>query len=203
MKALFATTNPAKIKYYASELIKKDIEILTLKDLNINFDVNEDGKTAVENAIIKSKEYYNISKILTISIDDSLYIEGLEEEKQPGTNVRRVNGMRLDDNQVIEYYSNLIKELGGKVSAKWIKGIAIYDGKEIKTFEYVRDEFFLINKQSSVINEGYPLDSLTIIPEFNKYLSDLTEEELKKYKQRNNNREILSFILENVKENSI
>ena len=32
------------------------MEILSLKDLNINVDIEEDGKTFEENAIIKAKE---------------------------------------------------------------------------------------------------------------------------------------------------
>ena len=35
MKVLFATTNSAKVKYYANRLLKDGIELVTLKDLNI------------------------------------------------------------------------------------------------------------------------------------------------------------------------
>ena len=36
MKVLFATTNPAKVKRYSEELKEKDIEVLTIKDIEIN-----------------------------------------------------------------------------------------------------------------------------------------------------------------------
>ena len=36
MKVLFATTNPAKVKKYKKTLEEKGIELLTLKDLDIN-----------------------------------------------------------------------------------------------------------------------------------------------------------------------
>ena len=36
MKLLFATTNLAKIKKYAEELKKKNIEVITIKNLDIN-----------------------------------------------------------------------------------------------------------------------------------------------------------------------
>ena len=36
MKVLFATTNPAKIKRYADKLQERNIEVLTIKDLEIN-----------------------------------------------------------------------------------------------------------------------------------------------------------------------
>ena len=35
MKVLFATTNPAKIKKYADKLQERNIEVLTIKDLEI------------------------------------------------------------------------------------------------------------------------------------------------------------------------
>ena len=40
MKVLFATTNPAKIKKYYDRLKEKDIELITLKDIGINLNVD-------------------------------------------------------------------------------------------------------------------------------------------------------------------
>ena len=73
MKVLFATTNPAKIRKYAEKLQEKNIEVLTLKDLNINLHVEENGKNSLENAEIKARAYYEASKIITISMDCSLF----------------------------------------------------------------------------------------------------------------------------------
>ena len=104
MKVLFATTNPAKIKKYADKLKEKDIEILTIKDLGINLKPEETGKNAIENAYIKAKAYYDKTKVVSIGMDNNLYIEGLPEEKQPGTHVRRINGKELNDEEMIEYH---------------------------------------------------------------------------------------------------
>ena len=109
MKVLFATTNPAKIKKYAERLKEKNIELLTIKDLGINLKPEETGKNAIENAYIKAKAYYDETKITTIGMDNNLYIEDLPEEKQPGTHVRRVNRKELNDDEMIEYYCNLVK----------------------------------------------------------------------------------------------
>lgn len=92
MKVLFATKNPAKIKRYAEELEKRNIEVATVKDLGIDLHVEENGKNAIENAYIKAKAYYDKTVITTIGIDNNLFIEELPDEKQPGTHVRRVNG---------------------------------------------------------------------------------------------------------------
>ena len=198
MKVLFATTNLAKINYYAEELIRKGMTILTLNDLKLSSEIEEDGKDPVESAIVKAKSYYNISKITTVAMEDRLYIEGLEEALQPNINFRKVNGKRLEDNEMIEYYSNLVKKLGGKAGAKWIKGVAIYSKGGLKTLEYSKVNFWLVDKPSREIKEGYPLDSLTMIPEFNKYLTDLTWEEYELFKKQNNSKSILDFIIKNV-----
>jgi len=139
MKVLFATTNPAKIKKYAEKLKQKNIEVLTIKDLGINLKPEETGNNAIENAYIKAKAYYDKTKITTIGMDNNLYIEELPEEKQPGTHVRRVNGKELNDDEMIEYYCNLVKEYGGKLKAKWVYGMVIYDGKEKKEMtDYIK-----------------------------------------------------------------
>ena len=126
MKVLFATTNPAKVKKYKKALEEKGIELLTLKDLHINIKVEETGKNAIENAYIKAKSYYEVAHIPTIGMDNCIFVEELTEEEQPGTNVRRVNGKRLDDDEMLEHYTKLIKKYGGKLTAKWVYGMIIY-----------------------------------------------------------------------------
>ena len=179
MKVLFATTNPAKIKRYVDKLKEKNIEVLTIKDLGINLKPEETGKNAIENAYIKAKTYYDETKITTIGIDNNLYIEGLPEEKQPGTHVRRVNGKELTDDEMIDYYCKLVSEYGEKLSAKWVFGMVIYDGKEPKKYSWSKSHFYLVNKPCEKRNPGYPLDSISIMPECNKFFVDLTDEDRK------------------------
>ena len=145
MKILFATKNPAKVRRYVEKLKENNIEVLTIKDLGISLNVEETGKNAIENAYIKAKTYYDETKITTIGIDDNLYIEGLPKEKQPGTHVRRINGKELNDEEMIEYYSNLVKEYGGKLEAKWVYGMVIYNGKEAKEYNWSKGHFYLVS----------------------------------------------------------
>ena len=198
MKILFATTNPAKIKRYAEKLKDKNIEVLTLKDVGVNFKPEETGKDAIENAYIKAKAYYNATKITTISMDNNLFIEELPQEKQPGTHVRRINGKELTDEEMIEYYCNLVNEYGGKLTAKWVYGMVIYDGEEAKTYTWSKSHFYFTNKPSEKRNPGYPLDSMSIIPELNKYIVDLTEEDRNKNKNNYKEEEVIDFIVNNI-----
>lgn len=199
MKVLFATTNPAKIKKYAEKLKENNIEVLTIKDLGINLKPEETGKNAIENAYIKAKAYYDKTKIITIGMDNNLYIEELPEEKQPGTHVRRVNGKELNDDEMIEYYCNLVKEYGGKLTAKWVYGMVIYDGKETKEYSWSKNDFCLVDKPCEKRNPGYPLDSISIAQKYNKYLVELTDEERKDNREESNHNEDIDFIINNVK----
>lgn len=195
MKVLFATTNPAKVNKFKKRLEQKGIEVLTLKDFNINEKVEETGKNAIENAVLKAKGYYEIAKIPTIGMDNNLFIENIPEEKQPGTHVRRIGGKELTDEEMIEYYTNLVKENGNKLTAKWVYGMAVYNGKDIKTFTWSKSNFYFIDIPSNKRTPGYPLDSISIIPEFDKYLVELTEDEKKIINSENNEEDIIKFIV--------
>ena len=198
MKVLFATTNPAKVKKYKEELKNRGIELLTIKDLDLDFKVEENGKNALENAYIKAKAYYDKTHITTIATDNSLFIEELPQEKQPGVYVRRINGKRLTDEEMIEYYTNLVKEYGGKLTAKWVYGMVIYDGKEPREYSWSKSHFYFVDKPSEKRNPGYPLDSISIIPEFNKYMLELTEEEKKKLDNSKNDEGVINFLINNI-----
>ena len=64
------------------------------------------------------------------------------------------------------------------------------------TASFERHNIYFVNKPSKVIREGYPLNSISIVPKYNKYLSELTSEELESYNKTNENKEIFDFIIE-------
>ena len=197
-KVLFATINPAKVKKYKEQLEEKGIELITIEDLDFALPINENGKNAIENAYIKAKAYYDVIKIPTIGMDNYLFIKELPEEKQPGAYVRRVNGKRLSDEEMITYYTHLVKNYGGKLTAKWVYGMVICNGKNTKEYSSSKDHFYFIDKPSPKRNPGYPLDSITIVPEFNQYLIELTKEQKEQYKAKDKIDEVVNFIVQNV-----
>ena len=197
MKVLFATTNPAKIKKYSGRLKENGIEVITLKDIDVNINIEENGKNALENAYIKAKTSYDATNIISIGMDNNLFIEELPEEKQPGTHVRRINGKELNDEEMIEYYTNLVKQYGGKLTAKWVYGMVVYDGKEAKKYTWNKSHFYFVDKPCKIRNLGYPLDSISIMPEYNKYFVELTKEE--KNNNQNGEDDVIEFLLKSLK----
>lgn len=179
-KIVFATNNPTKAKRFSKDLLKYDIEVLSLNDLKLNLNVEESGKNAIENALIKARSCYNKVKIPTIGMDDTLYLENVPEKKQPGLYVRRVNGKTLNDEEMIEYYTSLVKEYGtnGKLNCKWIYGLAVINeiGEE-STYTWYKDNFYMIDTRSDKINPGYPLNSISKYKKINKYFTEISDDD--------------------------
>ncbi len=181
-KVLFATGNPSKAKRFSKGLLDKGIEVITLKDIEKDIEINEDGKNAIENAIIKAKAYAEVVNMPVFAMDDNLYLENVPEEKQPGVFVRRVNGKRLNDEEMLQHYTGLVKEYGkeGKLDCKWVYGMAVInEKKEINTYTWEKGEFYFVEKISDKIRAGYPLDSISINKKLNKYFTDITPEDKK------------------------
>lgn len=195
MKVLFATTNPAKISKYKDALTKNGIELLTLADLDFKLDIDENGKDAIENATIKAKSYFEKTNIPTIGMDNSLFIEGIDLTEQPGTYVRRINGKELTDDEMLEYYTGLVKKYGHDLVAKWVYGMVVYTNKGSYNYTWNYDEFYLTDKVNSKRHPGYPLDSISIDMNIEKYFVDLTEEDKKQNKKKDNIDSIIDFII--------
>lgn len=184
-KIVFATGNPTKSKRFSKGLAKYEIEVLSLKDLNLELDVDENGKDAIENALIKARACYERTKMPSIGMDDTLYLENVPENKQPGLFVRRVNGKTLNDEEMIEHYISLVKEYGtdGKLNCKWVYGLAVIDenGNE-STYTWHKDDFYMVDIPLQKINPGYPLNSISKYKNINKYFTEITDEDKEKIK---------------------
>lgn len=195
MELLFATTNESKLKRF-NKLEEQGIKLLSLKDLNVDINIDENGKNAIENAVIKAMAYYEKLSITTMAMDDNLYIENIPDDLQPGMYVRRVNGRRLSDDEMIDYYSNLAKTYGdnGLLTARWVYGIAIIKDGNIKTYTWSKDDFYISSKISPKRHIGYPLDSISINKKLNKYFTDITNDAELDY----NEDHVINFIINNV-----
>lgn len=197
-KVLFATQNESKVKRFEKELLKNDIEIISINDVKEKLDIEENGKNAIDNALIKARTYANVYKIPVFAMDDNLYIENIPEDKQPGMYVRRVNGKRLTDEEMIEYYSKLAHEYGedGKLTAKWVYGIAVINNNKESTYFWSKEDFYIVDKRSDKIDKGYPLNSISINKKLNKYFTDMTKEDFNSIKEDEN--DVIRFLCKNL-----
>ena len=60
--------------------------------------------------------YYEAFQIPVFSCDSGLYFDNVPDEVQPGVHVRNVNGKCLSDDEMIDYYSGLVKKYGNLVA---------------------------------------------------------------------------------------
>lgn len=197
-KVLFATGNESKALRFKDELLAKGIEIITIKDIDKEIEVIENGMDAIENALIKARSYAKEINIPVFAMDDNLYIENIPEEKQPGMYVRRVNGKRLTDEEMIEYYSNLAHTYAsdGKLTCRWVYGIAVINKGRESTYSFSKDDFYLVDKPTDKINKGYSLNSISINKKLNKYFTDITKEDKENLKE--DETDVIEFIAKNV-----
>lgn len=193
-KVLFATENESKCERFKNALLKNNIEIITINDIDKKQDIIENGKDAIENALIKARAYAKVCDIPVFAMDDNLYIDNLPKEKQPGMYVRRVNGKRLTDDEMIEYYSNLAKVYGekGRLTCRWVYGMAIINNNHEYTYTWSKEDFYIVDKPSNKINPGYPLNTISINKKLNKYFTDITEDDKKKIKEDESN--VIEFL---------
>lgn len=173
----YATNNKSKLHNMVYRLRDYPIKVICPEDRNLSIDVVENGKTAVENAILKASRYYEVVKMPTIAGDSGLTLSGVSEEEQPGLFVRRVQGKVLSDDEMIDYYATLAGKANGECYLHYFTGIALItrDG----TFTTELKEVPL--KLSPVPNKnrkhrGNPLDVITRL-EDGRYFNELSDEE--------------------------
>lgn len=181
MKLLYGTGNPAKLESMKTRLAQLDIELLGLQDLvaegkNIP-KVPEDGNTPLENARQKAIAYYEAFQIPVFSCDSGLYFDDVPDEVQPGVHVRNINGKCLSDDEMIEYYTGLVRKYG-KLKARYKNAICFVKDRE-HIYEAMEpsmasEPFLLTDRPHSTIRkEGFPLDSLSVDIKTGQYYYDL------------------------------
>lgn len=178
MRILYGTTNQAKIDSMKRITASLNLEIIGLKDLKQPLPVvEENGKDPLENARIKARAYYNAFKMPVFSCDSGLYFDELDKASQPGTNVRRVNGKELSDEEMIAHYSELARRHHNQLTGRYRNAICfIRDEEKIFTSmdkSLETEPFMLVGEPHEKRVKGFPLDSLSVDFITGKYYYDL------------------------------
>lgn len=175
---LFGTSNTGKMQAMRKHIGSLNIHLLSLHDIAVTLpDIDESGNEPLENARIKALAYYEAIRMPVFSCDSGLFIKGAPPEMQPGVHVRTINGTYLSDEEMITYYSELAKKLGGQMTVQYRNGICLVMN-ENAIYEYAGDdiageEFIITSIPHTRRTSGFPLDSLSIHIESGKYYYDL------------------------------
>ncbi len=193
---LFGTTNEAKVKQLQGALAPIGVTVRGVKDKTSLPPVKEDGKTARENARKKAMTYAKALHTTVLSMDNALYFDELSPEEQPGLNVRRINAKatRPSDDELLAHYSELIHRFGERTRGRWEFAICIAtsEGKFEETTIISPRIFTSVPSQKTV--PGYPLESIQIDPETEKYISEMSQEEQDAFWQRAIGKPLQEFI---------
>ena len=203
MKILFATGNETKAKRFSKGLLENGIEVITLKDIDKDIEIEENGKDAIENALIKARAYSNIVDIPVFAMDDNLFLENVPDDKQPGMYVRRVNGKRLNDEEMLNHYIGLVKEFGtnGRLTCRWVYGMAVINNGKEYTYTWSKEDFYMVENLSNKIQPGYPLNSISVNKRLNKYFTDMTEED--KLLVQEDESDVVDFIVNSINKEKV
>lgn len=177
MDILVATKNKGKLKEIRS--ILDDFNVLGLDDVGIDVDVEENGTTFEENALIKAREICKLSGKTVIADDSGLEVDYLNGA--PGIYSARYTDGSDDDrvNKLLSELENVPREERG---AHFTCAIAIVypDGREY-TF---RGECYGIIDTVKKGENGFGYDPVFYFEEYNMTLAEASEEMKNKVSHR-------------------
>ena len=177
---LLATTNPGKIKEIRS-CFGNEIELKSLKDFGDIKEIEEDGQTFEENARKKALGYAKATGCLTIADDSGLVIDALGGA--PGVKSARFSGdkQRNEERAIIDHRNiakvlELLKDVSkDKRAARFVCCLCMASPDKILIEASGAMEGIIIDKEIGTNGFGY--DPILYIPELQKTVAQLTQEE--------------------------
>lgn len=124
MDIVAATKNKGKIKEIQEGLKGLNIRVLSLDDLGLDIEIEEDGKSYAENAVKKALEVAKRAGKIALADDSGLEIDALNG--RPGINSSRFGGDNADDRERNLKILEMMKDVPqGKRGARFRCVIAI------------------------------------------------------------------------------
>ena len=177
MKLIFATHNQHKLQEMKL-LLPKNMELVSLADLNFTEDIMETGSTLKDNALLKARYIYNRFHTNCFADDSGLEVEALNGA--PGVYSARYAGLQKND---IDNNQKLLAELKDIPSRnacfKTVIAIII-NGKE-HTFEGIIKGVILSEMKGT---QGFGYDPLFQPNGYHKTFAEMSTEEKSKISHR-------------------
>lgn len=179
-KIVFATKNQGKLKEIR-EILGDKYNIVSMEEAGINIDVEENGTTFEENAILKAEAVMKICNEMVLADDSGLEVDYLN--KEPGIYSSRYMG---EDTPYSIKNQAIIDKLQGvedeKRTARFVCAVACA----------IPDKYTLIAKETmegiiahEIIGEnGFGYDPIFYLPEYKKTSAQLTMDEKNKISHR-------------------
>lgn len=179
MKIIAATSNAGKIREIKKIFCDDKVEILSMGEIGIDIEIEENGKTFEENALIKARTISKMTGEIALADDSGLCVDAMGGA--PGIYSARYAGEDATDAQRIE---KLLGELLGEENrkAKFVSVIAVVfpDGTELTA-----DGEVLGRISDKVYGDGgFGYDPVFISDELEKTFGEATADEKNKISHR-------------------
>ncbi|MCI1931799.1 MAG: RdgB/HAM1 family non-canonical purine NTP pyrophosphatase [Clostridia bacterium] len=179
MEMIFATTNAGKTLEVKKML--GNVSLLTMKEAGINIDIEENGKTFEENALIKARTVSKLSGKIAIADDSGLEIDYLN--KEPGVHSARFMGhdtpYSIKNAKILEMLKGVPEE---KRTARFVSAVAVVfpSGREFVERGTIEGSIGTEIKGKN----GFGYDPIFYVSELKKYSAELSLEEKNKISHR-------------------
>lgn len=189
-RIVFATGNVGKVREIEAILADLGLEVVSMKEAGVSVDIEENGSTYEENALIKARavaaclrECGQQETTVVMADDSGLEIDSLDGE--PGVYSARYLG---EDTSYRVKNANLIGRLEGvedeRRTARFVCAIAavLPDGRELTSRGVIEGRIGYEEKGDN----GFGYDPIFYVPEFGRTTAQLSEEEKNRVSHRGN-----------------
>ncbi len=180
-RIIFATGNKDKLKEIRDIMQDLPVELVSMKDAGFSADVEENGESFEENAIIKARAVCEATGEIALADDSGLEVEYLNNE--PGIYSARYLGR---DTPYSEKNADLIKRLEGvsdeKRTARFVCAVAaaLPDGRCITVRGVMEGRIGY--KEAG--EHGFGYDPVFFLPEYNCTSAELSPQEKNRISHR-------------------
>lgn len=180
-KVIFATGNEGKMKEIREILGDLDIQLFSLKDAGITADIEENGNSFEENAVIKATAIRDLTGEIVLADDSGLEIDYLN--KEPGIYSARYMG---EDTSYHIKNANLIERLNGvpdeKRTARFVCAIAAaFPDGTVRTVRAAMEGRIGYEEKGE---NGFGYDPIFYLPEYGCSSAELSMEKKNKISHR-------------------
>ncbi|HLL80303.1 MAG TPA: XTP/dITP diphosphatase [Ktedonobacteraceae bacterium] len=171
---LLATTNQHKLEEYRAIFNDLPFALLSLNDISLDMDVEENGQTFVENATIKAVAYAQATGMLSLADDSGLEIDALGGA--PGVYSARFAGRDTPYDERFHLILEQMRDLAGaQRSARFVCAIALAEPSgSYRVVEGVIEGE--IAEQPRGTN-GFGYDPIFLVPDLGKTTAELPPEQ--------------------------
>ena len=193
-KIIFATGNEGKMQEIRSIMADLGISVVSMKEAGISVEIDENGTTFEENAVIKARAVAAAAEpgSIVLADDSGLEIDALNRE--PGVYSARYMG---EDTPYSEKNADLIHRLNGvpweRRTARFVCAIAavLPDGSEHTVRGTV--EGWIGYEQRG--DGGFGYDPIFCVPEFGKTMAEMPAGEKNRISHRGKALELMKEVL--------